>query len=148
MTEEPERDEYLEPGEPPPLDISQMKALRVGPTPAMLSSEPRSSCLDEGQDSCCAILRELVRSLGAGELSDELILRVDTIPEAFVRQPRLEDTDVADLVKMTQGCNMHPEARAAVLSLLRSELGFIEQFFGPVEAILDDACGAEVGAES
>lgn len=147
MTEEPGRDEYLEPGEPPPPDISQMKALRVGPTPAMLSSEPHSSCLDEGPDSCCAILRELMRSLRAGELSDELILRVDTIPETFIRQPRLEDTDVADLVKMTQGCNMRPEARPGVLSLLRRELGFIEQFFGPVEAILDDVCGAEVGTE-
>jgi hypothetical protein len=142
MTECFEDDNDLESDDAlPPPDISEMKTLRVGPTPAMLTFEPRGSCLDEGPDRCCAILRELVRSLRAGELSDELILRVDTIAEAFIRQPPLEETDVADLVKMTQGCNMHPEVRESVISLLQREIHFIERYHGKIEGIIAEACG-------
>jgi len=65
------------------------------------------------------IVGALIWSVWHGELTDELIALVDTLPDEYVRT--LEG-DLGNMVKMTQGCNLDPEMRQSVIEIVRDEI--------------------------
>lgn len=90
----------------------------------------RGNCLEKGSAYCFEIVQELVRSLRAGELSDELIAKVDTIPKEIDKKLSAVSGELPYLIRMVQGCNVAPDIRQEIVQMMQDEIEWIEQETG------------------
>ena len=92
------------------------------------------NCLGHGRGHCFEILREMVRSLKSGELSDELIAKVDTIPEVI--KDLFSESDLYTVIGYIQGCNIDPDIRQSIIGDLEWEIEHMEKKkLGPLALI-------------
>ena len=68
--------------------------------------------------------KELLRSISAGKLPDDLIKEVGEIPPVFVDE-KLVPLGIANPISMIHGMNTSPDVRNNIIRLVKEEINYI-----------------------